>query len=69
MASQRIEVIIANYLKDRHYEIPEWLEGVDSTVKRGSPPTIVEWAILAWVAGMYKTGKLEIYARGIFFSQ
>ena len=31
-------------------KLKEWLSH-DVTVKRGSTPTMVEWAILAWVAG------------------
>ena len=50
LASQRIEVVIAEWFQNE--KLKEWLSH-DVTVKRGSTPTMVEWAILAWVAGMY----------------
>lgn len=45
LASQRIETVIGG-----------WLWGdtgpeEDIPTKRGSPPSIVEWFILAWVSG------------------
>ncbi len=49
LASQRIEVVIAEWFQNE--KLKEWLSH-DVTVKRGSTPTMVEWAILAWVAGM-----------------
>ena len=48
LASQRIEVVIAEWFQNE--KLKEWLSH-DVTVKRGSTPTMVEWAILAWVAG------------------
>ena len=48
LASQRIEVVIAEWFDNEL--LKEWLSH-DVTVKRGSTPTMVEWAILAWVAG------------------
>ena len=48
LASQRIEVVLAEWLQT------EWLQEYfsgDVTTKRGSMPSMVEWAILAWVAG------------------
>jgi transient receptor potential cation channel subfamily C len=49
LASQRIEVVIAEWFQNE--KLKEWLSH-DVTVKRGSTPTMVEWAILAWVAGL-----------------
>ena len=48
LASQRIETSIAEWFQNER--IKEWLS-TDVTVKRGSTPTLVECAILAWVAG------------------
>ena len=48
LASQRIEGVLAEWLQT------EWLKNYfadDVTTKRGSMPSLVEWAILAWVAG------------------
>lgn len=46
LASQRIETVIGGWL---------WgdtgPEKEDIPTKRGSPPSIVEWFILAWVSG------------------
>ena len=48
LASQRIEVVIAEWFDNE--ELKAWLSQ-DVTVKRGATPTMVEWAILSWVAG------------------
>ena len=48
LASQRIEVLIAEWFDNE--ELKAWLSQ-DVTVKRGATPTMVEWAILSWVAG------------------
>ena len=51
LASQRIEGVLAEWLQT------EWLKNYfadDVTTKRGSMPSLVEWAILAWVAGKSK---------------
>eukprot|EP00095_Tigriopus_kingsejongensis_P000849 maker-scaffold1971_size23625-snap-gene-0.2 protein:Tk00849 transcript:maker-scaffold1971_size23625-snap-gene-0.2-mRNA-1 annotation:"transient receptor potential-gamma protein isoform x7" len=49
LASQRIEVVIAEWFQNER--LKQWLSN-DVTTKRGSTPTLVEWAILAWVAGL-----------------
>jgi hypothetical protein len=48
LASQRIEVVIAEWFQNER--LKEWLS-MDVTTKRGATPTMVEWAILSWVAG------------------
>ncbi len=48
LASQRIEVVIAEWFQNE--KLKKWLSH-DVTTKRGSTPTLVEWCILAWVAG------------------
>ena len=48
LASQRIETVMAEWLQS------DWLKknfAADVTTVRGSMPSLVEWAILAWVAG------------------
>ena len=50
LASQRIEVVIAEWFQNER--LKEWLS-MDVTTKRGATPTMVEWAILSWVAGNY----------------
>ena len=50
LASQRIEVVIAKFFDNQW--LTDWLS-TDVTVQRGSKPTIVECAILAWVIGEY----------------
>ena len=48
LASQRIEGVLTEWLQT------DWLKyyfADDVTTKRGSMPSLVEWAILAWVAG------------------
>ena len=56
LASQRIEVVIAEWFQNE--KLKEWLSH-DVTVKRGSTPTMVEWAILAWVAGKKITSQCD----------
>ena len=48
MASQRIEVYLAEWFENEM--LKEYLSA-DVTTKRGSLPTLIEWCILAWVAG------------------
>ncbi|CAL4115341.1 unnamed protein product, partial [Meganyctiphanes norvegica] len=50
LASQRIETVILDL-----FGIPpgdQEILDVDPTIRRGSPPTLVEWLILAWVFGL-----------------
>jgi len=48
LASQRIEVYLAEWFENEM--LKEYLSA-DVTTKRGSLPTLIEWCILAWVAG------------------
>ena len=48
LASQRIETVFAEWLDS---DFLEQYFSEDVTTKRGSMPSLVEWAILAWVAG------------------
>ena len=50
MVAFRAEVVIAEYLEKLELNI-EWLSNADTTLKRGSTPTVVEWLILGWVVG------------------
>ena len=54
LASQRIEVVIAEWFQNER--LKEWLS-MDVTTKRGATPTMVEWAILSWVAGKLTDSK------------
>jgi len=46
LASQRFETFVNDWVGIQ----TEWVS-TDVTTKRGAPPTIVEWFILAWVSG------------------
>ena len=48
LASQRIEEVLADLLDSSW--LKEHFPG-DGSTTRGSMPSIIEWAILAWVAG------------------
>ena len=49
MVAFRAEVVIAEWLEKASLKL-EWLSN-DTTLKRGSTPTVVEWLILGWVVG------------------
>ena len=51
MVAFRAEVVIAEWLEKASLKL-EWLSN-DTTLKRGSTPTVVEWLILGWVVGEY----------------
>ena len=50
MVAFRAEVVIAEWLEKASLKL-EWLSNNDTTLKRGSTPTVVEWLILGWVVG------------------
>ena len=53
MVAFRAEVVIAEWLSSKASLKLEWLSN-DTTLKRGSTPTVVEWLILGWVVGQYR---------------
>ncbi|XP_037087479.1 LOW QUALITY PROTEIN: transient receptor potential-gamma protein-like [Pollicipes pollicipes] len=50
LASQRIETVVLDWFGMAHVA-RGWI-ATDVTTKRGAPPSLVEWLILAWVAGL-----------------
>ena len=58
LASQRIETVFAEWLDS---DFLEQYFSEDVTTKRGSMPSLVEWAILAWVAGKTPLISYSIY--------
>ncbi len=50
LASQRIEMVFKNWLGQLPDCLEKWISD-DVTTKRGAPPTMIEWLILAWVCG------------------
>ena len=59
MVAFRAEVVIAEWLSSKASLNLEWLSNVDTTLKRGSTPTVVEWLILGWVVGEYVCNQSE----------
>ena len=51
LASQRIETVFKNWVGRLPGYFEKWISD-DVTTKRGAPPTMIEWLILAWVCGM-----------------
>ncbi|XP_046645233.1 transient receptor potential-gamma protein-like isoform X2 [Daphnia pulicaria] len=51
LASQRIEMVFKNWLGQLPDCLEKWISD-DVTTKRGAPPTMIEWLILAWVCGL-----------------
>lgn len=50
LASQRIETVFKNWVGRLPGVLEKWISD-DVTTKRGAPPTMIEWLILAWVCG------------------
>ncbi|KAK4012303.1 hypothetical protein OUZ56_021403 [Daphnia magna] len=51
LASQRIETVFKNWVGRLPGVLEKWISD-DVTTKRGAPPTMIEWLILAWVCGL-----------------
>ena len=49
LASQRIETVLLDWFALSE-KWKEWI-ATDVTTRRGAPPSLVEWLILAWVFG------------------
>lgn len=49
LASQRIETVIVDWFGATP-TLKKWV-ATDVTTRRGAPPSLVEWLILAWVFG------------------
>lgn len=56
LASQRFETFVNEWVGVE----TEWVS-TDVTTKRGAPPTIVEWFILAWVFGKLNFSKYKYF--------
>ena len=59
LASQRIEAVVSNWL-EAHPFLKNFV-ATNVTTRRGAPPSLVEWLILAWVFG-----RCCIYLRSSF---
>ncbi|CAG0922613.1 unnamed protein product [Notodromas monacha] len=62
LASQRIETVIADWFGLQ--SLKDWIS-TDVTTKRGAPPTLVEWLILAWVAGLIWSEIKQLWGIGL----
>ena len=65
LASQRIETVLNTWF-GRFVGGFEWISD-DVTTKKGAPPTMIEWLILAWVLGNLACSSVLLLLLGCLF--